>query len=73
MPTWDFGRDAQADAPGEQFPDGHGVLGGFLDVPAHGEAQGPALRGQERDSFGDRFAGFAVGVFGQRADFVEFE
>jgi hypothetical protein len=31
------------------------------------------LRGQERDSVGDGLAGFAVGVFRERPDFVELQ
>jgi hypothetical protein len=31
------------------------------------------LGGQQRHSLGDGLPGFAVGVFGQRANFVEFQ
>lgn len=39
-------RDSQANPPGEQVPNRDGVLGGFLDITAHGEPQCPALSGQ---------------------------
>jgi len=44
-----------------------------LDISADGEAKSSALGGQQRHSLGDRLPGFAVSVFGQRANFVEFQ